>query len=167
MRKPGPVASRKKGRTGRRAARGNSKTCGRMSLTPRAADGKDFAQPTNLMIPFYELRQLRNLHAAADKAENAATKATRLAGELRELNRRLDRLGLACQAMWELAQPQLGLTEAMLREKMTEIDLRDSAADGRITRSVVKCAACGHASNSHRRQCIYCGAEITSPHAFG
>jgi len=118
------------------------------------------------MILFYELRQLRNLHAAADKAENAATKANRLAGELRDLNRRLDRLGLACQAMWELAQPQLGLTEAMLREKMSEIDLRDGAADERITRSVVKCPACGHASNSRRRHCIYCGAEISTPHAF-
>ena len=47
-----------------------------------------------------------------------------------------------------------------------EIDLRDGSADGRITRSVVKCPACGHASNSRRRHCIYCGTEISAPHAF-
>lgn len=115
---------------------------------------------------FWEISQSRRINSAVAEAESATAKTRRVESDVQSLTRRMDRLGLACQALWELAQPQLGLTEVMLREKMAEIDLRDGSADGRITRSVVKCPACGHASNSRRRHCIYCGAEISAPHAF-
>lgn len=164
MPEPVSVASRKKRRTGRPVAFQNPP----QNLTDATGRTRQNFRPNDKPYdPILRVEAVEKPPRGGGQGGERGRQGKRLAGELRDLNRRLDRLGLACQAMWELAQPQMGLTEAMLREKMSEIDLRDSAADGRITRSVVKCPACGHASNSQRRHCIYCGAEITSPHAFG
>ena len=85
---------------------------------------------------------------------------------IEELTRRVDRLSLACQALWELLEDQGGLTETMLHHKITEVDLRDGQRDNKIARSIIVCPQCGNRCNSRRKQCIFCGAEVHGKHSF-
>lgn len=100
-------------------------------------------------------------------SENAGVKYERISAHLREMETRFDRLTLACQAMWELIQEKTDLTEEDLNKKISEVDLRDGTPDGKISRQVVDCPECGRPSNSRRTSCLFCGAEIKSPNAFG
>jgi len=97
----------------------------------------------------------------------SSSKTSRLETEIRELTSRVDRMSLACQAMWELLEGHTDMSDKLLREKMTEIDLRDGASDGKIAMSVLVCPNCGNRSNSRRQQCIFCGRAVPSKHTFG
>ena len=103
----------------------------------------------------------------ASYAGSSSSKIGRLETEVRELTSRVDRMSLACQAMWELLEGQPGMTDQKLRDKMTEIDLRDGARDSKIAMSVLVCPNCGNRSNSRRQQCIFCGRDVPSKHTFG
>jgi len=93
-------------------------------------------------------------------------KAPKLASELRQLESRIDRLNLACQAMWELLQEQTGIADQVILEKMAEIDLRDGTKDGKMSVMQVSCPQCGKPSNNRRDSCLYCGHELERPHVF-
>ena len=86
--------------------------------------------------------------------------------ELITLRGQVDRLTLACQAMWELIRESGSFSESELQEKITEVDLRDGAADGRLGSTVLKCPSCGRNSNSRRDSCIWCGGPIEREHIF-
>jgi ribosomal protein L32 len=60
--------------------------------------------------------------------------------------------------MFELLHDKIGLTEAELMAKMTEIDMRDSHMNGQvpITAPVV-CEACGKTYSKRHNHCLYCG----------
>jgi hypothetical protein len=75
------------------------------------------------------------------------------------LEDRVDKLLLACTALWELLRDRTDLTEDDLLAKVQEVDLRDGQADGKITKTVKKCPACGRTMSPRHRQCLYCGAE--------
>ena len=68
--------------------------------------------------------------------------------------------------MWEIIRDNTGVTEAMLRAKIEEVDLRDGKADGKITRTVMNCPQCGAKTNSKRRHCVMCGEVVQGPHVF-
>ncbi|MCG3135681.1 MAG: hypothetical protein HMLKMBBP_03413 [Planctomycetes bacterium] len=104
----------------------------------------------------YSQRSATDANAKAGRAEAAAA----------EMQLRMDRMALACEAMWELVRERTGATDADLRRKIEEIDLRDGKLDGRIARTVAPCARCGRAVNSGRRRCIRCGAESPSDSAM-
>ncbi len=105
-----------------------------------------------------------NAHDAAERAER---KGEALAAELKALQRQVDRMALACQAMWEIIRENSDFTEEDLDKKMLEIDSRDGKTDGKIGALVLTCPACGSKTNSKRGTCIICGATVTSPHKFG
>ena len=44
------------------------------------------------------------------------------------LEHKLNSLGLACQALWEILQENMDLSEIELANRMQEIDLRDGVA---------------------------------------
>ena len=81
----------------------------------------------------------------------------------------IDKLTLACQAMWELLRERHDdLTDQMLLDKMREIDLRDGVADGRITTGSVTCPSCDRMTSARTGKCQYCGAALPKgPTAFG
>lgn len=87
--------------------------------------------------------------------------------QVRELTIGVDRMSLACQALWELLEARTEMSDTLLSEKMTEIDLRDGVRDGQIAMSVLVCPNCGNRSNSRRQQCIFCGRTVPSEHIFG
>lgn len=80
--------------------------------------------------------------------------------ELDEVKRRVARLALLNQALWELLRDKMGISDADLEQKATEIDLRDGVQDGAITAVPVKCPACGRTSSSKNQRCMYCGQAL-------
>lgn len=111
--------------------------------------------------------QPMGIGAAQRAAESAESKVDRCAKELDNLQRHVDRLTLACQALWELIRGCSDLTEEDLEKKILEIDGRDGVVDGKIGVQVVDCPSCGRKTSSKRGSCIMCGAPLKRPYAFG
>jgi len=105
--------------------------------------------------------------AAERAAESAEAKVERYAREFDNLQRHVDRLSLACQALWELIQSCSDLTEQDLEKKILEIDGRDGCVDGKMSAQVLDCPSCGRKTSSKRSSCVMCGAPIKRPYAFG
>jgi hypothetical protein len=110
------------------------------------------------------LNELRNETAghnpdnAAAKADSAAAKADDSRIVIADLRRKVERMALACQAMWELTRAQSGLDDRDIERKIEEIDARDGSPDGRMSGRLVPCPACGRTTHSKRPACLYCGA---------
>ncbi|MFM8364947.1 MAG: hypothetical protein ACKOAS_07330 [Verrucomicrobiota bacterium] len=113
-----------------------------------------------------DIHQQGKINEARQQADRAANKADRFADDIKTLERRLDRLTLASQALWEMLREAGHHSEEALAAKMQEIDLRDGAADGKISRVVKTCQACGRNSNSKRLECLYCSAPLPDPNLF-
>ncbi len=99
-------------------------------------------------------------------AHRAQTKADRSAGEVSDLKQQVERLSLACQAMWELLRDYSGMSEEHIESKILEIDGRDGRVDGKIATLILTCTACGKPTNSKRQFCVLCGARVERPHQF-
>ncbi|MDB6135473.1 MAG: hypothetical protein JWM59_3716 [Verrucomicrobiales bacterium] len=86
--------------------------------------------------------------------------------QLDHLTDRIERLTLASQALWELLQERVHLTEGELKQKMLEIDGRDNCLDGRLPSDAVNCRACGRLTVTKRSQCQFCGEPVEGRHLF-
>lgn len=119
----------------------------------------------------YQMNAIRRTHHSAGEANLNARDAKRTADGLRSdvqsLQRQIDSLTLACQAMWELFSESTGSDEAQLLQRMTEIDGRDGKPDGRISPTIKPCPGCNRPNNSRRPHCLYCGIEIEQTTSFG
>jgi len=112
---------------------------------------------------WYTQNRYDEAQSAAERAEN---KSDHIGAELKALQRQVDRMALACQALWEIIREHSDFKEEDLEKKMLEIDLRDGKTDGKIGALVLNCPACGSKTNSKRPTCIICGAPVISPHRF-
>jgi len=83
-----------------------------------------------------------------------------------QLERRVSRLSLVCQAMWELIREKTSITDAQLADKVLEVDLRDGQTDGRIGSTAEECPNCHKPTNSRRPTCLSCGVELKRRHQF-
>jgi hypothetical protein len=115
---------------------------------------------------FWNLTQDASIAANAKDLTRASRSVAANTDEVEALTRQVDRLTLACQAMWEIIRATGAVTDEHLLAKMQEIDLRDGKEDGKISRTVVTCPKCQRASNSRRDKCMYCGTEFQRPHVF-
>ena len=91
----------------------------------------------------------------ADQAKNHA----------KDLERTVDRLTLACLAMWELVREKTDLDNDDLMQRITEIDLRDGHLDDRLVQRRRECPSCARTTHGRRDWCLYCGHAFprTSP----
>lgn len=105
---------------------------------------------------------------ATDTAHEAKRETNRQSDEIAKLQRQLDKVSLASQAMWELLRDHAGVSDDQIVEKMQEIDLRDGSVDGKIGATIYDCPRCGRKTNSNRHNCIFCGNinEGGKPHVF-
>ena len=108
---------------------------------------------------FIDAHQYGRIAKAQSDATNAKNKAESFDRRLTNTERRLDKLSLACQALWELLKVRTDLTIEDVYNKMEEIDLRDGHKDGKISGTVLKCSSCGRTINTLHSVCIYCGTE--------
>ncbi len=106
------------------------------------------------------------IESARSKASEAATKARNAEVDVARLARRLDQLTLTCQAMWELLRDNTEVTEDDLRAKISEVDLRDGKANGKVPNVLVDCTSCRRPTNTRRQSCLYCGESVRKIHAF-
>jgi hypothetical protein len=83
-----------------------------------------------------------------------------------QLERRVNRLALATQAMWELLRERSTVTDKELADKILEVDLRDGQTDGRMAPTFLECPNCHKPTNSRRPTCVYCGVEVKRRHLF-
>jgi hypothetical protein len=114
----------------------------------------------------WETYQQTKIAGAERTADRAMSKADRYAADIANVERKIERLTLACQALWELLRERTTLTENDLELKMLEIDGRDGMVDGKIATSQTCCPSCGRPSNSRRSSCVICGADIPKQHRF-
>ena len=70
----------------------------------------------------------------------------------------VDKLYLITKALWEILKEHHGYDDVELFKRVTEIDLRDGRADGRIAgQGAPKCPHCGRAMIGSTPLCLYCG----------
>ena len=79
---------------------------------------------------------------------------------MRGLEKKLDKVELQHQVLWELVRDSLKLTNADLKVRMKEIDLRDGVEDGKITIVPLSCPQCHRVSSSQHWKCMYCGMDF-------
>ncbi len=96
-------------------------------------------------------------------AERAA--AERAKSAVAETRHDIERLLMITEALWGILKEQHGYTDEELFRRITEIDLRDGRADGRVAATPVPpCPHCGRLTAKHRPLCIYCGKPmVTDP----
>jgi hypothetical protein len=82
-----------------------------------------------------------------------------------DLADRVEKLTLVAHAMWTLLSERTNISEEDLLRKITEIDGRDGAVDGKVARAPVKCS-CGATVCARFQRCLFCGKEYRSGSAF-
>lgn len=115
---------------------------------------------------FIDAQQNSQISQANNTAYVAGNKAEDARNKTYELERRINRLALANQALWELLSERFGLTNEDLEAKILEVDLRDGVADGKMTQQIVECPQCRRKANSKRDNCFYCGETIPKQNVF-
>ena len=115
---------------------------------------------------FYGLQADFRSREAQETARRGARKATEASNRVDDLEARLDRLTLACMAMWSLILECTDLTEDDLVERVREIDLRDGQLDGKLLKNVKRCPKCDRVMSPRHSKCLYCGAPDLQATAF-
>ncbi|OLP16112.1 hypothetical protein BST81_23090 [Leptolyngbya sp. 'hensonii'] len=113
---------------------------------------------------YYQQKQIQDVDL---KANRAAHEIDSVAQDVAQLQQRVEKLSLGCQALWELLRDHTSLTEDDLVIKMTEIDLRDGKLDGEMGKQILTCPNCRRNSSSKRLACLYCGYALPKNHLFG
>ena len=83
-----------------------------------------------------------------------------LRSKVNGLEKKLARVELQNQVLWELVRDSLKLTDVDLKARMKEIDLRDGVEDGAITTVPLRCPKCQRVSSSQHWKCLYCGLDF-------
>ena len=107
----------------------------------------------------------RTATRAASFARSAgATAGASQAGEIHDVNERVDRLILVVDAMWSLLRDS-GWTDEQLAERIRQIDLADGVEDRRRTAQPTRCATCQSMVEPGRAACAICGSPMAAPTA--
>ncbi|MGC4044495.1 MAG: hypothetical protein QM758_11940 [Armatimonas sp.] len=107
-----------------------------------------------------DIGQTRAVGHAAGDAASAKSQVEHMAMRVSALEARADRVGLVCQALWELIRERTDLTDADIYAKMHEVDARDGTVDGRIRYAIENCPNCGRPRSRKHANCMYCGAAL-------
>ena len=99
-------------------------------------------------------------HAGAQQAAQAEGVARRVGTDVAEVEARLDRTLLVCEAMWTLLRDKLGVTNDELIDRITEVDLSDGQLDGKVRKTPVSCPKCGRTISRKFPKCMYCGQAV-------
>lgn len=101
--------------------------------------------------------------AAFARSAGAASGASN-AGDMYDVNERVDRLILVVDAMWSMLRDS-GWTDEQLAERIRQIDLADGVEDRRRTARPVQCAKCQSMVEPGRAGCAFCGTPVPTPGA--
>ena len=107
--------------------------------------------------------ELNDLRKRQTDVESAAIGA---AYEKTGIERRMAKLELVCQGLYELLREKGGITDEELRRKVKQIDARDGSVDQRMSPGPVMCPKCGKTTTAGALTCPQCGATIAPSHPF-
>ncbi|PAY16816.1 hypothetical protein CKO51_24580 [Rhodopirellula sp. SM50] len=116
-----------------------------------------------MLWELYQQSQIRDASATASRAES---KSRNISYEIARLEDKVESLALTCQALWEVARDHSGLSDEQLLAKVSEIDLRDGVADGKMGSGTESCRRCGRTISKRHMSCMYCGEQIAKRHTF-
>lgn len=105
----------------------------------------------------------RGAHVEAAEAKG---EGRRVRTNVEELEARLDRAMLACEAMWTILRDKFGLSDAQLAERINDIDLSDGQLDGKVRKPAIPCPKCGKNNARRFAKCMYCGTPIAGSDPF-
>ncbi|MDJ0657308.1 MAG: hypothetical protein QNJ40_24315 [Xanthomonadales bacterium] len=114
----------------------------------------------------WRMYQREDNKLARSQSARAARQSDRTAQSLADLEGKVDQLALTCQALWELVREKTDLDDSDILERISEVDLRDGTADGRMTAQVQECASCHRVLHRRHRRCMYCGAAAPTQDVF-
>lgn len=101
-------------------------------------------------------------HVAADEATSLAERSGHVA---RNNEQRIERLELLVETLLHHLERSGQLDRQKFGDLVEQVDLADGNLDGRISKDMShrtpKCQECGKPLARKRKQCIYCGAEVT------
>ena len=115
---------------------------------------------------FWELKQEGKISGAKADASVATHQAKNARNAVFDLENKIDKLSLICQAMWSLIKDKTDLTEEDLVKRVIDIDLKDGKLDGKYSNPIVKCKKCDAAISHRFKKCLFCGEEYTEGTAF-
>ncbi len=96
----------------------------------------------------------------ADAIGGEAARARQLS-RVDELEDRLDRLGLICEAMWDLLSTEIGLDLGRLAARVEEMAKNGSPEHDHRGPDVSSCPECGEAMPLGAKTCLFCAARST------
>ena len=108
----------------------------------------------------WEVIQNKKINDAAGEATGAKVKVDQVYNKVVELEKRLNRITLTSQAMWELIQDLSGWSDDEILNRIQEMDLRDCQLDGKLGATFTECPNCNAKVNSRRGYCMICGTEV-------
>jgi hypothetical protein len=111
------------------------------------------------LIQHYQIGQL---DAKLDRLQDASSQESIAREANKHLAEKVEGLALITRALFELLQEATGVSEQRLRAKITEIDLRDGQADGRMTRLPKRCPKCDAMMSPRFGRCLFCGQQDES-----
>ncbi len=103
--------------------------------------------------------RLQSPTGSIDTAQAEGT-GRRAQSSAKELEVRLDRALLACEAMWTIMREKLDVTDVELVERINDIDLSDGVLDGKVRKSAASCPSCKRTISTRLPRCIYCSQPI-------
>ena len=104
---------------------------------------------------FYASRAISEGAQTQGRTSGSATTA-----DVKELEARLERALLTCEAMWSLLRDKLGVTDLDLINRINDIDLSDGQLDGKVRREAKNCPKCGRTIGARFTKCMYCGQVV-------
>src|SRR4051812_21947211 len=106
------------------------------------------------MLDFlWDISQQQQIGSAQTSANSARLRAEESTQRSDNVEERLERLSLLCEAMWELLSERCQVTRNELVSKVVEVDLRDGRQDGKMGERVLECPRCKNPVNSRRPKC--------------
>ena len=107
------------------------------------------------MSRWRDARQDRRIRENAREASVSSRQADHAMEKTRQQERRIAKLQIIAQAMWQILEEKMGVTEAELVQRITEIE---RAAANKT--EAHECAACGRVTKASAPKCMYCGTPL-------
>jgi hypothetical protein len=105
--------------------------------------------------------QIDRLNEKIERLQDSSSRESIARDATQHLEDKVERLALITRALFELLQESSGVSEEQLRKKITEIDLRDGQADGRMSPTPKRCPKCDAMMSPQFRRCLFCGEQDT------
>ena len=112
------------------------------------------------MSIFWSMGTAGRVASASADAAGAANQARTAQNDVQELEVRLERALMACEAMWSLMRDKMGVTDEELANRINDIDLSDGKLDGKVRKTPVSCPNCKRTISRRFATCMYCGQPI-------